>query len=148
MSPAHSLASPFHFALLSVTYSASSVLHHSPTPPVSQSFFHFFGRTLSCFSSARHPGPFIILRPFSRQLSIILQLWRPEIFGKTSLTRLSLRLSILHFVCLSLCFSPPTTSLASRRLLCTYVLADVDVGLSLPPKCFGNTRDLLSCQCN
>lgn len=28
------------------------------------------------------------------------------------------------------------------------VLAHVDGSLSLPPKCFGNTRDLLSCQCN
>lgn len=28
------------------------------------------------------------------------------------------------------------------------VLAHVDGRLSLPPKCFGNTRDLLSCHCN
>lgn len=33
-----------------------------------------------------------------------------------------------------------STGLAGHKVLCMCVLANIDAALSLPPKCFGNTR--------
>lgn len=113
---------------------------------MSQSLFHLFGCTLSCSGSARHPGPFIIsllvfslsFDNFLSSFSSIIMRFFPNLFD------LAVTLS-LHFICLSTCVSvslqgwPVAKCCVCVRSRCSLVIAS---------KCFGNTRDLLSCQCN
>ncbi len=121
----------------------------SITLSVSQSFFHLFGRTLSCFSSARHPGPFIsFLLFFSRSFDNFLSSFNFVILRFCqNLFDLAVTPSLHPPLCLSLSVFFSLYKVGQSQGV-VYVLAHVDVVLSLPPKCFGNTRDLLSCQCN
>lgn len=104
--------------------------------------------------------------PFLLLLHIITQ-FRSAICLSVSLLYSSLMYSylLLSSLVLSELWAHLLISAHTRKpLCCVYVcicavvvmhgqswglaLAHVDGSLSLPPKCFGNTRDLLSCQCN
>lgn len=95
------------------------ILAPSCSPRVNHSFI-FFGHTLSCISSTRHPGPFIIpLLCFAHSFDnfrspfnfIILK------FAKASLARLSHSLSLDPLLCVYACLCV-CLSLAARLPSC------------------------------